>query len=480
MSTEIWKSDLFLEIPYDVLEEMNLEAKKRYLNHEDEKTVKEYYLKYLEEEKRIKAVTLCFCNIEWQLHMLDYDKKFFLKSYENLTFDWSSVRWFSSLEQSDLRLSADFYSFRWLPSDLFWPWKVLMFACVKDLDGKSYPTDTRWLLKEKLSELYLKEEFQFNVATELEWFLVKWVNSEQKFDERVWFELVSEWWYFNALPDSELKKFIDKAAEAQRALWFENEKDHPEVAPSQFELNYSYTDWLLSCDQILLYKLICKQVAYKMWATATFLPKPISWINGSWMHLNLSFSKKWKSIFYEKAWENNLSSFAMDFSKRILNHAPEICLFLNSSVNAYRRLDPAFEAPNQIKMSPTDRSSMIRIPAWNEKSARIEIRSVAPDSNPYLVAYSVLKTGLEWEILVMDEEKRFRTRFLPWTLSDAIKLYKSSDFITKIVWEELKNKYLDYKLMVADRAPKELWKKVKNSEILYHHEVTNQVLWNNF
>jgi glutamine synthetase len=65
---------------------------------------------------------------------------------------------------------------------------------------------------------------------------------------------------------------------------------------------------------------------------------------------------------------------------------------LNSSVNAYRRLDPAFEAPNQIKMSPTDRSSMIRVPAGNEKSARIEIRSVAPDSNPYLATYIVLKT----------------------------------------------------------------------------------------
>ncbi len=480
MDKSIFENDLFLEIPYDKLEELNIEAKNRYINHENKDSIKKHYLKYLEEEKRIKAVTLCFCNIEWQLHMLDYDKKYFLKSYENLTFDWSSVRGFSVLEQSDLRLSPDFYSFRWLPSDLFWSWKVLMFATVKELDWKSYPTDTRWLLKDKLEKLYKKEEMHFNMATELEWFLVKWINSEQRFDEKIWFELVSEWWYFNALPDSELKKFIDKSAEAQRALWFENEKDHPEVAPSQFELNYSYTDALISCDQILLYKLICRQVAHKMWLTATFLPKPISWINGNGMHLNLSFSKKWKNIFYEKWWEFGLSSFAMDFSKRILNHAPEICLILNSSVNAYRRLDPAFEAPNQIKMSPTDRSSMIRVPAGNEKSARIEIRSVAPDSNPYLVAYTVFKTWLEWEILTMDEDKRFRTRFLPNTLIDAIKLYKPNDFLTKILWEDLKNKFLDYKLLVADRSAKDLWKRLKNAEILYHHEITNQVLWNNF
>lgn len=475
-----FESDLFLEIPYDKLEEMNIEAKKRYLDHEDKDSVREHYLKYLEWEKRIKAVTLCFCNIEWQLHMLDYDKKYFIKSYKNLTFDWSSVRGFTVLEQSDLRLSPDFYSFRWLPSDLFWPGKVLMFAYVKDLDGKSYNTDARGLLSEKLSEIYKKDSLQFNTATELEWFLVKWINAEQRFDERIWFELESEWWYFNALPDSELKKFIDKSAEAQRAMWFENEKDNPEVAPSQFELNYSYTDALLSCDQILLYKLVCRQVAYKMWLTATFLPKPISGINGSWMHLNLSFTKKWKNIFYDKDWESNLSTFALDFSKKILNHAPEICIFLNSSVNAYRRLDPAFEAPNQIKMSPTDRSSMIRVPAGNEKSARIEIRSVAPDSNPYLATYIVLKTWLEWEKLAIDEDKRIRTRFLPGTLIDAIKLCKTSDFITEIVGEELKEKYIDYKLMVADRSGKDLWKRVKNAEILYHHEITNQVLWNNF
>ena len=75
-----------------------------------------------------------------------------------------------------------------------------------------------------------------------------------------------------------IKQFIDRSAEAQRALGFENEKDHPEVAPSQFELNFSYTQALVACDQILLYKLICRQIAFQMGYTACFLPKPISGI----------------------------------------------------------------------------------------------------------------------------------------------------------------------------------------------------------
>jgi len=80
---------------------------------------------------------------------------------------------------------------------------------------------------------------------------------------------------------------------------------------------------------------------------------------------------------------------------RILTHANDICLLLNASVNAYRRLDPHFEAPNQIEASPIDRGSMVRIPIGNEKSSRVEVRSVSPDANPYLVMYSIFKTGLE-------------------------------------------------------------------------------------
>ena len=80
---------------------------------------------------------------------------------------------------------------------------------------------------------------------------------------------------------------------------------------------------------------------------------------------------------------------------RILTHGNDICLLMNPSVNAYRRLDPHFEAPNQLKASAVDRGSMVRIPIGNEPTARIEVRSIAPDANPYLAIYSLFKTGLE-------------------------------------------------------------------------------------
>jgi glutamine synthetase len=105
---------------------------------------------------------------------------------------------------------------------------------------------------------------------------------------------------------------------------------------------------------------------------------------------------------------------------------------------------------------------------------------VAPDTNPYLWLYALIKTGFDGEKLKKDKNKRDRLRFLPGTISDALKLFKASDFIGNILGESNKEKYAHFKEQAADRSPKELGTKVKNSEVVFHHEVTNQALWNSF
>ena len=472
----------FLEIPYDQLEEMNLQAKEKVAKRTDPDSLKEYYLKYLHDEKRIKAVTICFTDLEGRFHMLDYDKKFLLKSHDNLTFDGSSIRGFSVVSESDLRLAVDWGSFRWLPSDVFGPGKVLAFGLIKDKDGSVYSSDFRGLLSDYCDKLASSKGITANIAVECEGFLFEGTNAEQNFSSRQGFKLVSSGGYYHSLPNDPLKMFIDRLAEAQRAMGFENEKDHPEVAPSQFELNYTYCDALLAADQVQLYKLLARQVAANMGYTASFLPKPIAGINGSGMHTNISLSQKGKNIFYDPKGEELLSETAWSFVDRILNSANDICLIMNPSVNAYRRLDPHFEAPNQIKSSPVDRTSMVRIPLGNDKSARIEVRTVAPDANPYITFYAVLRTGLEGPMTetMTSETRRTRTRFLPGNIYDAIRHFKSSDFVASILGEDNKDKYAERKIASADRCPRELGTMVKTSEVLFHHEVTNQYLWGNF
>jgi glutamine synthetase len=471
----------FLEYPYDKLEEMNLEAKQQRLEHVEPEKVQAERVHYLNTEKRIKAVTVCFTDLEGRLHMLDYDKKFLLKSLENLTFDGSSIRGFSAQAESDLRLGIDWGSFYWLPSDVFGAGKVLAFADVLERDGTPYHADMRGQLKRYLDGLWRKDGTVAFAANEIEGFLFKGRDAERRYHETRQFEYVSTGGYYHSLPTDPLRTFIDAAAEAQRAMGFANEKDHPEVAPSQFEMNFGYAEAVIASDQFQLYKLLCRQIAQRMEMTASFLPKPVTGINGSGAHTNISLGRKGVNLFYEKGGQDGVSKVAWDFIDRILNSATDICLVLNASVNSYRRLDPHFEAPNQIKVSAIDRGSMIRIPLGNERSARIEVRSVGPDTNIYMTLLSLFRTGLEGPASDKgDEAKRSRTRFLPDNIHDAIRNFKASKWVTDLLGERVQEKFAELKLTAAERSPKALGSSIKMGEVQFHHEVTNQFLWNQF
>jgi glutamine synthetase len=469
----------FLQLSYAELEELNLKAKDQRKNRVPAEEIREERLKYLTDEKSIKAVTVLFSDLEGRLHMLDYDKKFLVGSWNNLTFDGSSIRGFTAQRESDLRLGIDWPSFYWAPADFFGAGKVLVFGEVIDKDGSPYKGDIRGVLKSFAADYYQKEGYTLNAANEIEGFLFKGADAERRYHETGKFEYVNTGGYYHSLPGDLLRTFIDTTAEVQRAMGFENEKDHPEVAPSQFEINYGYGEVLQAADQIQLYKLICRQVATHFGLTASFLPKPVVGVNGSGMHTNVSISKNGKNLFWDPKGEEKLSKFAWQFVDRILSHGNDICLMLNSSVNAYRRLDPHFEAPNQIIASAVDRGSMVRIPIGNEKSARVEVRSVAPDANPYMVMLSIFKTGLEGSIAKI-KNLRQAERYLPDNIYTALENFRNAEWTTALLGEDIKTRYADLKQASADRCPRLLGTFVKAPEVQYHHEVYNQYLWNQF
>lgn len=471
----------FLQIPYDQLEEMNTEVKQQRLDRVDPDKIREARMRYLTDERRIKAVTVCFTDLEGRLHMLDYDKKFLLKAADNLTFDGSSIRGFTPQQESDLRLVVEWPAFYWLPSDIFGPGKVLVFADVLDRDSTPYDSDFRNRLKQYTQDLYAAKGYTCNIANEIEGFVFKGQDAERHYHETRMFEFLSTGGYYHSLPGDDLRLFIDTAAEVQRAMGFQNEKDHPEVAPSQFEMNYSYSEALIAADQVQLYKLLCRQVAKKLGMTACFLPKPVTGVNGNGMHTNMSIAKDDRNLFHDPKGEDGVSPMAWEFIDRILASAQDICLLMNSSVNSYRRLDPHFEAPNQIKASAINRGAMVRIPLGNERSARVEVRSIAPDANPYLAIYSLIRTGLEGpKSDDTDETKRSRTRFLPDNIYDAIRLFKQSRFSVELMGEVTHKKFWELKQASAERCPAALGSQIKTSEVIFHHEVTNQYLWSTF
>src|SRR5437660_3024277 len=476
MSTELRS---FLALTYEELEDLNLKAKDQRKNRVPMDVIQEDRLKYLTEEKRIKAVTVLFSDLEGRLHMLDYDKKFLIKSWDNLTFDGSSIRGFTAQRESDLRLGIDWSAFYWGPADVFGPGKVLVFGEVIDKGGEPYSADIRSVLKSFAEGLHKKHGYTLNAANEIEGFLFQGPDAERTYHETLKFEYVNTGGYYHSLPGDPLRTFIDTTAEVQRAMGFQNEKDHPEVAPSQFEINYNYAEVVAAADQIQLYKLICRQVARNMGLTASFLPKPVVGVNGSGMHTNVSVSQEGKNLFWDPKGEEKLSKFGYEFMDRILTHGNDLCLLFNSSVNAYRRLDPHFEAPNQLKASAVDRGAMIRIPIGNERSMRTEVRAVAPDANPYMVMYSIFKSGLDGSIADI-KNLRSAKRYLPDNIYTAIENFRNAEWTTKLLGEDVKARYADLKQASADRCPRLLGSVVKAAEVQFHHEVYNQFLWNLF
>jgi glutamine synthetase len=469
----------YLELPYEELEDLNLMAKGQRRSRVPADVIQEERLKYLTDTPGIKAVTVLFSDLEGRLHMLDYDKKFLVKSYDNLTFDGSSIRGFTAQRESDLRLALDWSAFYWTPADVFGSGKVLVFGEVIDKNGAHYAGDLRGVLKDFAQQQFDKNGYTLNAANEIEGFLFDGIDAERTFHQSGEFEYVNQGGYYHSLPGDPLREFIDTTAEVQRAMGFENEKDHPEVAPSQFEINYSYGDVVAAADQIQLYKLICRQVATQMGMTASFLPKPVTGVNGSGMHTNVSITKNGKNLFWDPKGEEKISKLAWSFVDKILTHGNDICLLLNASVNAYRRLDPHFEAPNQIKASATDRGSMIRIPIGNEKSARVEVRSVGPDANPYMVLHSIFKTGLDGQTAKI-KNLRQAERYLPDNIYTALENFREATWTDDLLGADVKQRYADLKQASADRCPRLLGTIVKTCEIQFHHDVYNQLLWGQF
>src|SRR5436190_9108620 len=208
----------FLALSYDELEQLNLKAKEQRKNRTPVHKIQEDRLKYLGTEKRIKAVTVLFSDLEGRLHMLDYDKKFLLKSWDNLTFDGSSIRGFTAQRESDLRLGIDWGAFYWAPADVFGPGKVLVFGEVIDKNGTTYSADIRGVLKQFSQDLYDKQGYTLNAANEIEGFLFEGIDAERTYHDTESFEYVNKGGYYHSLPGDPLREFIDTTAEVQRAM----------------------------------------------------------------------------------------------------------------------------------------------------------------------------------------------------------------------------------------------------------------------
>ncbi len=379
---------------------------------------------------------------------------------EGMGFDGSSIQGYARIDESDMIAKPDPKTFQILP------WRPKenavgrMFADIYEPDGTPYKGDPRWVLKRNLKRAE-NLGYTFYVGPELEYFYFK--SSEGKP------AILDEGGYFDLTP-------LDVATELRRetiltleAMGVHVEYSHPEVAPSQHEIDLRYAEALMMADHAMTYRLVVKQIAMKHGVYATFMPKPIFGQNGSGMHTHQSLFKGNKNAFFDPKDEFHLSKLAKSYIAGILKHSKEITSITSQWVNSYKRLVPGYEAPVYISWARRNRSALVRVPMYKpgkEKATRIEFRSPDPACNPYLAFAVMLAAGLkgiekgyelpapvEEDIFEMSEASRKKHGIdsLPGSLSEAIQLTEKSELVKETLGDHVFEKFIENKKIEWDR-----------------------------
>ncbi|AMB93753.1 type I glutamate--ammonia ligase [Aerococcus sanguinicola] len=343
-------------------------------------------------DKDVHFLRLAFSDVNGILKNVEVPISQLDKVLDNkMMFDGSSIEGFVRIEESDMYLVPD------LDTWMIFPWtadegkRIAILICDIFLpNGDPFPGDPRGNLKRMVAKMNAKGFTAFNLGPEAEFFLFKRDENGQPTTQ-----VNDHGGYFDLAP-------VDLGENCRRdivltleKLGFEVEASHHECAIGQHEIDFKYDDVVTACDRIQMFKLIVKSIARKHNLHATFMPKPVANIAGSGMHCNMSLFTAEGNAFYEADSPTGLSTTAYQFMAGILKHAKALTAIGNPLVNSYKRLVPGYEAPVYIAWSAQNRSPLIRIPSARGNSTRIELRSVDPSANPYLIMAALIGAGLE-------------------------------------------------------------------------------------
>ena len=256
-----------------------------------------------------------------------------------------------------------------------------------------------------------------------------------------------------------IAKPLDTTYECRSEMCMEIEKagipvkyHHPEVGGAgQFEIEPLLCEMTKMADGTMMVKYIIHNVARKYGLAATLMPKPVYGEAGSGMHVHMLLLKDGQPVFSDDNGYSHLSKEAHWFIGGLLKHISALCAITNPSTNSFKRLVPGFEAPVTIGYATSNRSAVIRIPAYakSPKLRRFELRNPDATCNPYFCYAAILMAGLDgienhidphengWgpydmNLFNLPEEEKAKLHQLPTRLEDAITaLEQDHDFLTK-------------------------------------------------
>ncbi len=409
----------------------------------------------LVEENDVQFIRLQFADVFGTLKNVAITARQLEKALDNkVSFDGSSIDGFVRIDESDM------YLYPCLDSFNIFPWRssrgnVARLICdVYRPDGVPFEGDCRSVLKKVLRKA-ARMGYNFVVGPECEFFLFH--TDEEGRPTTITHEKAG---YFDVAP-------LDLGENARRDIvltledmGFEIEESHHEVAPAQHEIDFKYSNALKTADDIMTFKFVVKSIAKRNGLFASFMPKPVSDVDGSGMHINMSLWKEGRNIFFDKTGYLQISEEGYMFLAGIMKYAPEMALVTNPLINSYKRLVPGYEAPIDVTWSTCNRSPMIRIPTSRGSGTRLEFRAPDAAANPYLALAVLLEAGLrgieermdppphvEGNLYTMSREEKdeLGIRPLPRDMRESLRLFRQSEFMKEVLGEHIFNKYCSAK-----------------------------------
>ncbi len=268
--------------------------------------------------------------------------------------------------------------------------------------GKPYPYDSRLALKLALEKL-AKKGMTLYTGIEPEFMLLKRGpdGTVTPFDATDTLE--KPCYDYKGL--SRGATYLERLVDALQAVGIDVYQIDHEDANGQFEINYTYTDALTSCDHYIFFKMAASEIASDLGLICSFMPKPFSNRPGNGMHMHMSIGDGTRNLFEDASDRRGLalSRLGYQFAAGLLKHAPALAALCCPTVNSYKRLvvgrslTGATWAPAYISYGLNNRSCMVRGPG-----GRIELRLPDAACNPYLATAAVIAAGLDGIDLDLD------------------------------------------------------------------------------
>ena len=328
----------------------------------------------------------------------------------------------------------------WLASDLY-------------MDGKPVKASPRIMLKEQIKKMSQKK-LQMKSGVECEYFLIS-EDGHSLADKR---DIQSKPCY----DQSALMRRYDLIKEICDCMlemgWKPYQNDH-EDANGQFEMNWDYSDSLITADRHVFFKFMVKSLAEKHGLRATFMPKPFSNLTGNGCHAHVSVWNGKINKFLDNKDQLGLSKLAYNFLGGIMNNTQALSAFFNPTINSYRRINApptksgATWSPSSISYTGNNRTHMIRIP----DKGRFELRLMDGSANPYLLQAGIIAAGLEGinkklnpgkplHCNMYEDYKKYpKLKKLPNDINQAINMLQNSKALSKAFGSDVIKSYIKLK-----------------------------------